>query len=225
MTIPIKDISKVNLASPFSWVGKLLDCVSLRIMTILAIMLVFLIIATLIYQQKNSASNLSLSQHKAHEMVIHGLNEVHAQLQVLSSTPRNSEKQQNALLGLEKEMTDIKQALLATAKGEAVQNISSQLTAIQADIDTHMMDIKKAVSVGQKSYLQPNVLPFHVLAVDVIAGRPYVSVDEDSHIFPLGLSDTLAGWRLIAADFDTGSAEFVNEKEQYIKIDFHEEHQ
>ena len=57
-----------------------------------------------------------------------------------------------------------------------------------------------------------------MVSVDRIAGLPYVSVDYAKHISPLAVGDQLAGWRVMAAYFDAGVAEFVNDKDQYVKV-------
>jgi len=61
-------------------------------------------------------------------------------------------------------------------------------------------------------------LPFHVLAVDVIAGEAYVSVDYAHHVSPMALDDLLGSWRLDSADYDSNTAEFVNEKNQFVRV-------
>ena len=72
--------------------------------------------------------------------------------------------------------------------------------------------------MAENNTLKPRSLSFQVVAVDIIGGLPFVSVNDESHLFPLGLGDTLAGWELVSADYDAGIAEFANKNNQYVKV-------
>jgi hypothetical protein len=152
--------------------------------------------------------------------IIQKLNQINDQLESLSSNPRNSKDQQIKLEKIENNIAALQKELMDIAKVTDIQKVSTQLDSVKEDVDSQMSDLKKAVSegLGNKQYLEPDALPFHVISVDVIGGQPYVSVNYADHVSPLGITDSLVGWRLIAADFDSHAAEFVNDKNQFVKI-------
>lgn len=156
--------------------------------------------------------------NKTNLAMLHEITEIKNQLDDLSLSPGN--KQQEFIQGISKKIESIQKLLIDIAKKDDVTKISSQLVLMKNDVNMQMNDIKKSVSekLNSKEYLEPEALPFQIIAVDVISGFPYVSVNYANHVIPLGTSDILAGWRLVIADFDTNSAEFVNEKNQYVKV-------
>lgn len=171
------------------------------------------------YQSRLHESHLSSLQMKRNEQILHVLNDVNGQLASLSKTPANNVQKQ-ALLKIENDLVGLQQSIIEVAKSSDIQKVSSQISSVKEDMDEHMSDIKRAVSdsMGNKQFLNANVLPFHVISIDVIGGQPYVSVNYADHVTPVGVSDVLAGWRLILADYDASVAEFVNDKDQYVKV-------
>jgi hypothetical protein len=190
------------------------------IIMIASILALFVAIIITAHYVNNKKSNLSSLTNKHNEIILSKLNQVNDQLETLARNPSNSKEQYLTLQGIEKNVAEIHQSLVAVAKIADIQKISNQIDSVKDAVDSQMSDIKKAMSEqgGNKQYLDPNALPFHVVAIDVISGEPYVSVNYQDHVSPLGISDMLAGWRLITADYDLNVAEFVNEKNQSVKI-------
>jgi hypothetical protein len=182
-------------------------------------------IATLMFlitlsHQNTKVNNIASSQNKHSAVVLHELKEMNSFLHDVEISPFNTKQQQVTLQALEKDVLSAQKSLVGVAKSDDIQRISGQIASVKDDIDIQMGNLKKSLSESgaSKQYLDANTLPFHVISVDVIAGQPYVSVEYASHISPLAVGDLLTGWRVISADYDLGSAEFVNDKNQYIKI-------
>jgi hypothetical protein len=159
------------------------------------------------------------TENKKNDAVMRELNEISAEVHTVSMNPNIKEQNKEFDL-IEKNIAAVQQTIADVAKSSDVQKVSNQITSVKDDVDFQMNDIKKAVSegMGNKQYLDESSLPFSIISVDVVSSEPYVSVNYADHITPLGISDTLANWRLVSADFDGRSAEFVNEKNQYVKI-------
>lgn len=181
--------------------------------------LLMMVIGVMTYL-KSPQDRLAALQSKKSDTILHELGDISVQIQQIALNPNESKKAQAALKTMQKDISFIEKSIAEIAKASDVQKVSSQIESVKEDVDTQMSDIKKTVSesMGNKQYLEPGVLPFRVVAVDVIGGQPYVSVNYADHVTPLGVSDLLAGWRLVAADYDDNFAEFVNEKKQYIKV-------
>jgi hypothetical protein len=132
----------------------------------------------------------------------------------------NNPKQQSVLNTIQSELSTLRESMVEVAKTSDIQKVSSQITSVKDDVDIKMSDMMHAVTSfnGGKQYLDLNALPFHVLSVDMIAGLPYVSVDYSNHVSPLTVGDWLAGWQVVAAYNEAGVAEFVNDKNQYVKV-------
>ncbi|MEO8402581.1 MAG: hypothetical protein ABI597_12455 [Gammaproteobacteria bacterium] len=177
------------------------------------------LLLTVGYFVSSKAHQANSLQNKRSELIIRDLNEINAEIQEISRNPKNSQ-QQAALQMIEQDLVGLQHVAIETAKSSDIQKVSSQISSIKEDVDMQMNDLKQAVSenLGHKDYLEATALPFHVISVDVIAGQPYVSVNYANHVSPLAVSDLLSGWRLITADYDSGSAEFENEKKQYVKV-------
>jgi hypothetical protein len=177
----------------------------------------FLILSN--HQGEKISDAISL-QKKHDEIVLHELNEIKVYLQDVESSPFNTNQQQAILQSLEKDIVNAQKSIVDVAKVGDIKKVSSQIASVKDDFDSQMSDIKKAISqgVGKKEYLDKSVLPFHVISVDVIAGQPYVSIEYANHVSPLAVGDTLTGWRLAMADYESSMSEFVNEKNQYVKI-------
>jgi hypothetical protein len=159
------------------------------------------------------------TQNKKTDVVMRELNEISAQVHAVSKNP-NIKEQNKEFYVIEKNIAVVQQSIADVAKSSDVQKVSNQITSVKDDVDSQMNDIKKSVAegMGNKQYLDESSLPFNIISVDVVSSEPYVSVNYSDHVTPLGISDTLANWRLVAADFDGRSAEFVNEKNQYVKV-------
>ncbi len=165
---------------------------------------------------KNQSASL---QNKRSELIVHELNTIQSQLDVFAGTSKN-QKSQSALFAIQNELAALQRSMVALVKTTDMQQMSSQIAAVKDDVDSKMGDIKQVIlshPVG-KQYLTVEALPFRVVSVDKIAGLPYVSVEYAKHISPLAVGDDLAGWRVMAAYSDAGAAQFINDKEQYVKV-------
>lgn len=159
-------------------------------------------------------------QLKKSDTILRELGDINSQIQKISLNPSESKLAEAAFTKIQDDLAAIHQSVADIAKSSEIQKVSSEIELVRNDVDTQMGDIKKAVSesMGNKQYLEPSALPFQVVSVDMIGGQPYVSVNYEDHVSPLGVSDLLAGWRLTSADYDAGYAEFVNAKNNFVKV-------
>jgi hypothetical protein len=166
-----------------------------------------------------SGHHAALIQNKQGEIVLRELSAIQSELKIALHHTR-SQKQQAVLSTLQQELLSVQQSITATAKVSDIQKVSGEIASVKDDVDLQMSDIKKAMAgtSNGKQYLEASTLPFHIVSVDSIAGLPYVSVDYEHHVSPLAVGDQLAGWQVVAANNDVGVAEFVNDKNQYVKV-------
>lgn len=171
------------------------------------------------FKQLNSQQNHFTLQMKHNEKILRELNDIESQLELLMKNP-SSHVQKQELLQIENHVLELQKSMGEVAKSSDIQTISNQIASVKDAMNEQMSDIKQTVSssMGNKEYLDATVLPFKVITIDVIGDEPYVSVNYANHVSPIGVSDVLAGWRLIFADFDTNVAEFRNDKKQYVKV-------
>lgn len=176
------------------------------------ILLLSIIVALHSWQEAGS------QQNKRMMFVLRKLSNIQSDINLFSKS-LNQKEQKMMLDKIERSLDQTKQSIEPLAKMSDIKNISSQLASAQTEVDKRISELQETIkNPDNKQYLNSNVLPFHVITVDVIAGQPYVSIDTNGLILPLSISDSMSGWRLIAADFETGFAEFMNEKMQYVKI-------
>jgi hypothetical protein len=194
-----------------------------RLLIFISIPITLLWFALFFSHSHNSESDLDTTQIKRSETIMRELSQINAVLHDVESNPVNTKQQQIALQTLEQNITSIQKSIIGVAKGDDIQKVSSQIASVKEDFDVQISDLKKTVSEGSnsKQYIEASTLPFHVISVDVIAGQSYVSVEYANHISPLAIGDVLAGWRTVNADYDAGVCEFVNEKNQYVKVNIH----
>jgi hypothetical protein len=164
-------------------------------------------------------------QDKRSEIILHELEDISSILQDVANNPLHNKQQQMALQALEKNSLITQKAMREVAKVSDIQKMSGQIVSVKDAIDAQLMNMKKVIleGTGGKQFLEASVLPFHVISVDVIEMQPYVSVEYANHISPLALGDVLAGWRVIRADYESGLAEFENDKNQLVKVNLHGE--
>jgi hypothetical protein len=192
-----------------------------KLLLVMGISFLFVFIFSIITGDKNRAmTDLVSLQNKRSEVILLELQDINSVLHHVEDNPLNSKQQQMALQSLERNIVSTQKAMIDVAKVSDIQKVSGQITSVKDDIDSQMNDIKKAIAEnrGSKQFLDTSTLPFHIVSVDVIAGQPYVSVKYASHISPLAIGDLLTGWRVVNADYESGIAEFVNEKNQYVKV-------
>lgn len=183
---------------------------------VLGIAVLILFVTLLIGNQATTRT----SYHKESNQIAVKLNDINVQLNKLSSHPKVSGAYESALNAIRQDVHSMNKSVLLMAKSEEVKNVSSQILTLKEDINSGLRDLKKSVSSGvdNKELLNADVLPFEVIAIDVIAGQPYVSVDYDKHIIPIAVGDLLASWRVNNVDYDLKMAEFRNEKNQFVRV-------
>jgi len=183
-------------------------------------LLLWLIILFAVHQQNNGVSDLRLTEKQRAITILSQLSDINNQLQQLASNPQNSQSFKTALTHISSALSSFQKSLNELAKTNDIQKVSSQLTSMQNDVDAQMLDLKKAIASSNdaKQYLDAKVLPFHVISIDVISQQPFVSIDYANHITPLAVGDTVAGWKITAADYDAAQVEFKNAQDQYVKI-------
>jgi hypothetical protein len=181
---------------------------------------VLLIVSAIATHKSTNINDIVSLQNKRSDAILRELNDINSILHDVENNPLNNKQQQVTLQALQKDIASAQKFMTDVAKNSDIQKISTQLSSVKDDIDSQMSDLKKAVSksVGSKEYLDASTLPFHVLSVDVIAGQPYASVEYAGHVSPLSIGDTLVGWRAITIDYNENVSEFVNDKNQYVKV-------
>jgi len=144
------------------------------------------------------------------------LNTVQRAISQLSYHNQNPEDFKETLSSISNNMSALQKSVDQSAKSSDVDKITAQTTLIKQNID----ELKKLVAESDngKEYLDVKNLPFKVISVDVISEQPFVSIDYQNHITPLGVGDTVAGWEIVSADYDNAAAEFKNNKDQYVKV-------
>ena len=179
-----------------------------------------LFLSIILFHKNTNVNDVVSSQNKRSEAILRELNDINSVLHDVESNPFNTKQQQMSLQSLEKDIASTQKSMIEVAKSSDIQKVSGQLASVKDDIDTQMSDLKKAISesTAGKQYLEASALPFHVISVDVIAGQPYVSVEYASHVSPLAVGDSLTGWRVTSSDYESGVAEFANEKNQSVKV-------
>jgi hypothetical protein len=165
-------------------------------------------------------TSASAQLNKRNEIILKELNEIKSVLHEVEGNPYNTKEQQQVLKNLEKDFQNAQKSMTDVAKSADIQKVSLEIASVKDDIDSQLHDIKKTISEtgSSKEYLNANVLPFHVISVDVIAGQPYVSVEYANHVSPLSIGDELAGWRVVSTDYQSTVSEFINDKNQHIKV-------
>jgi hypothetical protein len=167
-----------------------------------------------------SITDLLSTQNKQAEVTLHKLNDINLTLHDIESNPNNSKQQQATFQALGQDMASVQKSMTDVAKSAEVQRVLNQIFSTKEDIDSQISDLKKSVADGgsNKQYLDASALPFHVVSVDVIGEQAFVLIDYANHLSLVAVSDVLAGWRVISADYDSSIAEFANEKNQYVKV-------
>lgn len=181
-----------------------------------ALFSVFVLMFSFLHHNAKSLNSFELNQAKKTSVILTKVDDIQANLQLLSSSPKNLATTisaiNNDLLTIEKVTTEL-------AKASDIQKVSNQITSLQQDVDTKMLDLKQKVSSsGEKQYIDSKSLPFRVISIDVISQQPFVSIDYVNHITPLAVGDSIAGWRIISANYDAAVVEFKNDHDQYVKV-------
>lgn len=173
----------------------------------------------LIHRQSNSVSTLTSKEDKQAVVMLNELNDVDSQLNQLSIHSQNGKIFKIALKTINTDLSAIQKSMTENSKRTDVEKISTQIALMKSDVDAQIIDLKRVVAGGiaDKQYLDPKILPFRVISIDVISQEPFVSVDYVHHITPLAVGDAVAGWTITCADYDKGTVEFKNSTGKYIQ--------
>jgi hypothetical protein len=170
--------------------------------------LIVLILAELIFS--------GLQAKASQQSLLQKLDSMNTQIVQLSTNSNNSENFNASLSTLRQQMQSVEKGVNENAKGSEIHQISSQLSSLSREIEA----LKKIISTNSsgKEYLDKSELPFSVNTIDVIAESPFVSVNYQHTMMPLEAGDSLAGWQLVSADYNSGTVEFKNDKNQFVDV-------
>jgi hypothetical protein len=154
--------------------------------------------------------------HHENHTFLNQMNAVQQQITQLSEEDVNTDNVKSSLAHISTDISAIKSEEALTATSTDMNKVENQLAIIKQAMD----ELKKLAVQNNngKEFIDAKNLPFKVLSVDVIAQQPFVSIQYDHHITPLGIGDTIAGWQIVDADYSNGSVEFKNNQSQYIKV-------
>jgi hypothetical protein len=159
-------------------------------------------------QETKLATLITELEHKQATTISAQISGIRTQIDKLTATQNTTQAEHldNALVEIEKNVTDV-------AK-------SSELQKIASEIKTQLDNLEKSMSTSShaKQYLDVKALPFQVLSIDVISQQAFVSVDYAHQITALQTGDSLAGWKVIRADYSAVEVEFENNQGQYVKV-------
>lgn len=177
---------------------------------------IYLIPGILILLMTFTFLHLVKNSHHETQSVSAQLNTVQRALNQLSYHNQNPENFNKTLSHINNNLSSLEKSVDQSAKSSDINKITAQTEVIKQNID----ELKKLVAENDdgKEYLDAKALPFKVISVDVISEQPFVSINYQHHITPLGIGDTIAGWQIVSADYDMGEAEFKNSKDQYVKV-------
>lgn len=190
--------------------------ISFFILYLIAIFI--LVIYFLMLDESNRISNLSSSQNKQAKEIINKINDVSNNVERLTAYTQKSAEFKETLATINQGLTDIKISVASLAKTSDVLKVDSDVIAMQKNMNDDMDDLKKMVVSQSKDYLDPKVLPFHIISIDMLAEQPFISIDYNHRITPLTLGDSLAGWRITQANYERGYVEFKNTNNKYVKV-------
>lgn len=191
-----------------------------NVLIITSMLLVALLLMIYIFNGKRNINNFVAMEQKNAVVIINRLQNIDSQLNQLTSTHYTPENFKTNIVNISSEIASLKSMLSSTVNKVDIQNVANQITSAKDELNTNILDIKKAVidSSQSKQYISLKSLPFKVVSIDVISEKSFVSIEYDNHITPLLLGDSVAGWNLTSASYETGMAEFKNTKDQYIKL-------
>jgi len=102
--------------------------------------------------------------------------------------------------------------------------IGDEITSSTAELQKELVHVNAQIKKLEElehhvKYLNPSDLPFQVIAVDNIQQNEVVTINYNHASFPVEIGGYIASWKLIAADFVSQKAEFINAKKQHVVID------
>jgi len=175
------------------------------------VVFIFLVVMlfTLAHQDTQLSKLMVELENKQMASTVEQINGMRSQIEKLAANTKDS----SSINQMNQELGEIEKDVTGVAK-------SNELQKIAADMVAHLNELEKSVVANNhaKQYLDIKALPFQVVSVDVIAEQPFVSVDYQHHVLPLSVGDSLAGWKLVQADYAAVEAEFINNQGQYVKV-------
>lgn len=176
--------------------------------------ILFMTLICMLYQNHNTGLSISQTNQRSTKILTE-LNNVRYQLQKIDFD-QNPENLKTAITTLTSELSGMEKTITDTAKQPEIEKINQHLAALQ----TGFNDLENTIfsQFNQKKYLNGKALPFQVSYLDMISGQPFVSVNYEHHVIPLGIGDKLNGWTMTLADYAGQSVEFSNGQGQYIKV-------
>ena len=170
-----------------------------------------LIIGTQTFYQNRLTAHLTTLEIQHNQRIFQQLNGMQQQWsKMMAATPTQTFNQ--SLLQLSNTLREIKQ-LIMNQQNE-MKKITQQLNQ-QPPLAPPASTRSTALN---KIYLEISALPFQVMAMDVIADQPFVTVEYQHHLMPLLRGDEVAGWRLTTMDYQTAHAEFKNAHGEYVRV-------
>ena len=141
----------------------------------------------LLFYLISQSQDLLRSNRIADKHSVTMLNELHdlqSQLQQMAANTNNPSDIRQTVTTLANELATVEKSLADNAKSTDIKRFSDQLGTIQADL----ADLEQSISsqFNAKKYIDPKALPFQVNYLDMISGQPFVSVNYDQHVTPLG---------------------------------------
>ncbi len=181
--------------------------------------MILLALLLLIHHQIQTVSTLTKNEISEAEKIFSQLGTIDDELSQLSTQRADGVQFHQTLAQLSQDLAAVKNQIAALASTEALEKLSTQITTFQTDVDNQITNLKTAVvNHDDKNFIDPKVLPFQVIAVDVISNQVFVSINYQHHITPLMLGDGLAGWQVVEADYANAEVIFKNARNQYVKV-------
>lgn len=177
-----------------------------------------MILLILLGNENDHLSRIAYDQNKQEKAIMNALDDVSRNVQRLTAYSQKSAEFKETLITINQNLTDIKTSVASLAKTSDVLKVDSDVIAMQQNMNEDMDDLKKMVVSQSKDYLDPKVLPFHVISIDMLAEQPFISIDYNHHITPLTLGDSLAGWMIMQANYEKSYVEFKNANNKYVKV-------
>lgn len=98
----------------------------------------------------------------------------------------------------------------------SIDNVARDLKESLSGIEDELLDLNEKQK--QAVFIKEDNLPFGVLHIDNIQGNTIATIRYNNTIFPISEGENLAGWRLIRAAFHEQEAEFVNDKNEHVRV-------
>jgi len=181
----------------------------------LLFILISILTGSFIYQ--SNKISVFTEHEKAHSAVIlNNLQVIDNQLKSLSDHAQDSKDITANMMTIKNEIDLLKNNILTKID---FSKLSTQMTSFQQDLDSQLSSMQKNIAGGiNKTYLDPNVLPFKIISIDVISGQPFITVDYEHHQSAFQIGDSLVNWKIMTADYQDRTVEFQNDKGQLVKV-------